>query len=306
MTIQVAIVGFGKIARDEHVPAIEADPRFRLAAVVTRSGDPSIGVPAYASLQDLLSAMPGEIDAVSLCTPPHVRRAIAAEAIAAGLAVLLEKPPAATLGELEDIENRARAAGTCLYAAWHSQHAPAVGLAADMLTGVTIDRLTIEWREDVRKWHPGQDWIWEPDGFGVFDPGINALSIASAILPERLFVEAAELAIPANRQSPIAAKLRFSGPAHSANFDWREQGSEEWTIAIETGRSQRILLLDGGARLVVDGVEQQLASAGEYPSIYARFAELIANRQIEIDRQPLRIVADAALIARRVMVEPFT
>jgi hypothetical protein len=41
----------------------------------------------------------------------------------------------------------------------------------------------IVWHEDVRKWHPGQQWIWEPGGFGVFDPGINALSIATRIFP---------------------------------------------------------------------------------------------------------------------------
>jgi predicted dehydrogenase len=305
MTIKIAIVGFGKIAVDEHVPAIAADPRFSLAAVVTRSGDPEIGVPAFPALHDLLSTMPDEIDAISLCTPPRVRRAIAAEAITAGLAVLLEKPPAATLGELEDIEAHARTSGTCLYAAWHSQHAPAVAQVADMLRDETIVRLAIDWREDVRKWHPGQEWIWEPDGFGVFDPGINALSIASAILPERLIVEEAEFAIPANRHAPIAARLRFSGPAHNATFDWREQGGEAWTIAVDTDSGKRITLFDGGARLVVDGAEPPLASTREYPSIYARFAELVDGSQVECDQQPLRIVADASLIARRIAVEPF-
>lgn len=305
MTIRIAIVGFGKIARDEHLPAIAADPRFSLAAVVTRSGDPEIGVSAFTTLGDLLAAMPGEIDAVSLCTPPRARHAIAAEAIAAGLAVLLEKPPTATLGELEDLEARAQAAGTGLYAAWHSQHAPAVGQVAAMLRGEAIARLQIDWRENVRKWHPGQDWIWDPQGFGVFDTGINALSIASAILPQPLFVDDAELDIPANRQAPIAARLRFCGPAHEANFDWSDQDSEAWTIAIATGSGRQIRLLAGGARLVVDGIEQTLADTGEYPSIFARFAELAAKRQVEIDHQPMRIVADAALIARRIAVAPF-
>lgn len=305
MTIRVAIVGFGKIARDEHVPAIAANPHFSLVAVVTRSGDPCIGVPAFATLGEMLDAMPGAVDAVSLSTPPRVRHAIAAEAIAAGLAVLLEKPPAATLGELEDLDARATAAGSCLYAAWHSQHAPGVAQIADMLRGETIARLQIDWREDVRKWHPEQDWIWDPQGFGVFDTGINALSIASAILPEPLFVDDAELSIPANRQAPIAVRLRFCGPAHEANFDWREQDSEAWTVAVETAGGRRIKLLAGGARLIVDGVEQELPATAEYPSVFARFAELVTARQVEIDHQPLRIVADAALIARRNVVAPF-
>ena len=35
---KIALVGIGKIARDQHIPAIAADPRFELAATVSRSG----------------------------------------------------------------------------------------------------------------------------------------------------------------------------------------------------------------------------------------------------------------------------
>lgn len=305
MTIRVAIIGFGKIARDSHVPAIAADPRFGLVAVATRSGDPAIGVPWFAEPDALIKGMGDRIDAVAICTPPSVRHAIARRAIDAGLAVLLEKPPAATLGEIEDLEAHARARGSCLYAGWHSQHAPAVRPAAALLEGADIARLDIAWREDVRKWHPGQDWIFEPSGFGVFDPGINALSIATAILPVRLFVSAARLETPANRQAPIAAHLEFAGGKFTAAFDFRHGESEEWTIAIETRAGQRVELRDGGARLLVDGVAHPLGPRAEYPAMYDRFAELVAARAIEVDREPLRIVADAFLTARREVVEPF-
>jgi hypothetical protein len=39
--------------------------------------------------------------------------------------------------------------------------------------------------------------------------------------------------------------------------------------------------------------------------MYARFSELIAARQVEVDREPLRIVADAFLVAHRQLIEPF-
>lgn len=304
MTIRIAIVGFGKIARAEHLPAITANPAFRLVAVVAPSGADGVDVPVFATLAELLAAMPGGIDAVSLCTPPRVRHPIALEAIAAGLAVLLEKPPAATLSELEDIEAHARARGTGLFAAWHSQHAPAVAPAAALLRHETIARLEIDWREDVRKWHPGQDWIWEPDGFGVLDTGINALSIASAILPQPLFVEEAEFLIPSNRQAPIAATLRFRGRDHTATFDWREQDAEAWCVTVETAGGRQVALHDGGARLIVDGTAQPLGPFAEYPALYARFADCVAARAIDVDSNPLRILADAALIARRVPTAP--
>lgn len=304
MTIRIAIVGFGKIARTEHVPAIAAHPDFELVAVVAPHGADEAGVPVFASLGELIGAMPGGVDAVSLCTPPRVRHAIAAEAIAAGLAVMLEKPPAATFGELEDLVARARTAGTCLFAAWHSQQAPAVAPAAQALKGETVTRLAIEWREDVRRWHPGQEWIWDPEGFGVLDTGINALSIASAILPDPLFVEEATFETPSNRQAPIAVTLRFRGGDHTAHFDWRETHDEVRRILVATASGGRLEICNGGARLVVDDAEQPLGPFAEYPALYARFAALVPARAVEVDAAPLRILADAALIARRIAVAP--
>jgi predicted dehydrogenase len=303
--IRIAIVGYGKIARTEHAPAIAANPDFALAAIVSPSGTADAGVPVFASLGALLSAMPGQIDAVALCTPPRVRRAIAAEAIAAGLAVLLEKPPAATLGELDDLAAQARAAGTCLFAAWHSQYAPAVAPAAALLADERVASLAIDWREDVRKWHPGQDWIWEPGGFGVFDTGVNALSIASAILPERLVVAEAELFVPEGRDAPIAAHLRFAGEDRTACFDWRERGEEAWSIRVTCASGRTVALDGGGARLAVDGAEQPLGPFAEYRPIYARFAELVRAGAIAFDCEPMRILADAALIARRTTVAAY-
>lgn len=305
MTIRIAIIGYGKIAREQHQPAIAADPRFELVAVSTRSGDASAaGVPCFGQAGHLFQQLAGRLDAVAICTPPSARHAIAADALAAGLAVLLEKPPAATLGEIEDLERRAREARACLYAGWHSQHAPAVAGAARMLAGEDIARLHINWREDVRKYHAGQDWIWEPSGFGVFDPGINALSIATRILPMRLFVTQAHLFVPANRQAPIAATLSFAG-GHRAEFDWRFDHGEEWAIRVETASGRRMLLCDGGGRLLLDGEPQPVDHRGEYPHMYDRFAQLVEARAVEVDREPLRIAADSFLVARRERVEPF-
>ena len=70
--------------------------------------------------------------------------------------------------------------------------------------------MEILWHEDVRKWHPGQQWIWEAGGFGVFDPGINAFSIATKIFPGTLLVSAAELSFPDGAETPIAAEIEFA------------------------------------------------------------------------------------------------
>jgi D-galactose 1-dehydrogenase len=307
MPIRIAIVGYGKIARDQHIPSIAADPRLELAAVVSPRAQADEGVPVFRSHEAMLDAMAGELDAAAICTPPTVRLTIAGACFAAGLDVLLEKPPAATLGEIEEIERLGRESGRTLFTAWHSQHAAAVPAAKAALAGRAVRSLRISWHEDVRKWHPGQEWIWAPGGFGVFDPGINALSIATKILPSRLFVREALLAFPENKQTPIAARIAFDGEPgrFEADLDWRYTEGERWTIRIETEDGRTVELLDGGARLVLDGEPQAAEDGGEYPSLYARFAELVEAGTSEVDREPLRIVADAMLLGRREIVEPF-
>src|SRR4029453_13052442 len=110
----------------------------------------------------------------------------------------------------------------------------------------------------VRRWHPGQEWIWNAGGFGVFDPGINALSILTKILPVPIFVDNAELFIPCNRETPIAARLKFrtedAGPKDMrAEFDWRQEGEQTWNINIALDRGEELRLMKGGARLEIAG-----------------------------------------------------
>ena len=184
-----------------------------------------------------------------------------------------------------------------VFATWHARYNPAVVAAADLLNGKTVSSLRIIWHEDVHKWHPGQDWIWEPGGFGVFDPGINALSIVTAIMPEPLFVKSAGLQVPENAQTPIAAEVCF-GSNLNASFDWRRSEGEEWTIHVETDDGLVVTLKKGGAELIVNGVTRPSDGTGEYPSIYTRFVDLIDNRRSDIDLAPLRLVADCLLVGR--------
>ena len=303
--IRIAIIGFGKIAADQHVPSIAGNPRFELIATSSRSGQ---GVePVFTDWRELLQKVEG-LEAVAITTPPSVRHEIARECISRGLQVLMEKPPTVTLSEVEDLACLAEAKGVTLFATWHARHNPAVAAAARAFAGKRISEMQIVWHEDVHKWHPGQHWIWEPGGFGVFDPGINAFSIATAIFPGDLFVRSAELRFPENAQTPIAAEIEFAsnvaeGPLH-CSLDWRRTEGEEWTIFVRTGDGSDVRLTDGGSRLIVDGVEQNLAESGEYADIYREFADLVDNRRSSVDVRPLRLVADCFLASSRKIVEP--
>lgn len=302
----IAIVGVGKIARDQHVPAIAANPALHLAATVSRHSGLE-GVPAYSDLSAMREAHP-EVRAVALCTPPQVRYDLAREALAAGLDVLLEKPPGATVAEVEALVRLARDEGRVLFATWHSRFAQGVAPARAWLAGREVLGGTVTWREDVRRWHPGQTWIWQPGGLGVFDPGINALSILTEILPEPLRLTAAELEFPENQQAPIAARLALQAGAAviKADFDFRQTGPQTWDIVLET-RDGRLELSDGGATVTGGGraLSQGEALASEYDGVYARFADLLARRETEVDAAPLVHVADAFMLGRRLTTDPF-
>lgn len=303
--IKIAIIGYGKIASDQHVPSIAGNPRFELVATSSRSGE---GVEAmFTDWRQLLREVEG-LEAVAITTPPSVRHEIARECILAGLHVLLEKPPAATLSEIDDLSCLAEAEGVTLFATWHSRHNPAVAAAAQALAGKRIAELQVVWQEDVHKWHPGQQWIWERGGFGVFDPGINALSILTAIFPGSIYVRSADLSIPKNAQTPIAAEIDFAsdvadGPLH-ASFDFRRTEGEAWTMDFRTADGVSLKLADGGSRLFIDGEEQDVGGQSEYADIYREFVDLIDERRSSVDVRPLRLVADCFLVSRQEEVEP--
>lgn len=305
MTIRIALIGFGKIARDEHLPAIRANPDFELAAIVSHSPLADAPVASYASLDELLDEMPNGIDAVAICTPPEPRFNIAKETIAAGLPTLLEKPPTGTIGELDELVVLAEAHSVTLFTAWHSQYAAGVDAATEALKNEPIKSLSMVWCEDVRKYHAGQEWIWKPGGFGVFDPGINGLSIATRIIDEPLLVSDATLVFPANRQAPIAAEIAFHGDSHVAKMDWRGSEAEQWSIRIETVSGKLVDLMEGGAKLTIDGEEQPLPPHDEYRAIYREFAKVVENGGSLIDREPLRIAADCFLVGKREIGEDF-
>jgi D-galactose 1-dehydrogenase len=303
--IRVAIVGLGKIARDQHISAIAETAGIELAAIVSRNASID-GIKHFATLDELLDRLP-DIDAVALCTPPQGRQAQAATALKAGKHVLLEKPPGATVSELTPLIAEARQTGHTLFATWHSRFAPAVEAARAFLASRQIRSVVVEWKEDVRIWHPGQAWIWEPGGFGVFDPGINALAILTRILPRPFFLTEAELSYPGNRATPIAANLAFSdgtGVPILAEFDWRQTGPQTWDIRVETDAG-RLTLSFGGSRLVHDGQTLVDEEQAEYRGIYQRFVELITSRVSDVDLSPLVHVADAFMLGRRREVEPF-
>src|ERR1700737_3769833 len=237
--IKVAIVGLGKIARDQHIPSLLLSDAFELIAVASPHHQLD-GMPSFGDLPALLHAVP-EVEAVALCTTPQVRYELARYALERGRHVLLEKPPGVTVSEVLALVYLAKTQSGGAFASWHLRHSRAVEPARIWLAGRKILGATIAWKEDVRVWHPGQPWIWQAGGLGVFDPGINALSILTRIIPGALALKRAELSYPRNCETPIAAKLALidsQGARVHVDLDFLQTGDQTWDILVETDAGQ--------------------------------------------------------------------
>lgn len=301
MATNICLVGIGKIAVDQHVPAINGSDDWTLAATVSRSGTVE-GIQSFTDFDTMLAERQ-DIPVISLCLPPVPRFAYAAKAIAAGRHVMLEKPPGATLAEVHALEAMAAEAGVSLFATWHSRAAKAVQPAKAWLADKTVTKAHITWKEDVRKWHPGQDWVFEPGGMGVFDPGINALSIITEILPFEMRLKAATLTYPSNRDTPIAADLTWADNV-TAEFDWRQTGPQSWDIRVETDAGV-LEVKDGGTVMLVDGETQDTGDLGEYPHLYKQMKSLVDRGISDVDLRPMVQVSDAFTLGKRVVTDPF-
>ncbi|RUZ72163.1 Gfo/Idh/MocA family oxidoreductase [Mesorhizobium sp. M7A.F.Ca.US.006.01.1.1] len=302
--IKIGIVGVGKIVRDQHLPALAKDQDYRLIAAASRHGRVD-DIANFPDIEAMLDAVP-ELEAVSLCMPPQFRYDAARTALMAKKHVFLEKPPGATVSEVEDLKTLAAQNGVSLFASWHSRYAPAVEAARAFLDTAKIRSAAINWKEDVRRWHPNQEWIWAPGGFGVFDPGINALSIATHILPA-MFITSAVLDFPENRASPVAARVAFrtsNGLPVTMDLDWLQTGPQSWDILADTDKGAMVLS-GGGSKLAIDGKVVHDEPEAEYPMLYRRFAEILHAGTSDVDLAPLQHVADAFMLGKRNVVEAF-
>ncbi|SNT19350.1 galactose 1-dehydrogenase [Noviherbaspirillum humi] len=299
--LKIGLIGLGKIALDQHLPAIHGNPGLAVVAACSPRATHAT-LPVYRSTGEMLRAHP-EIEAVAICTPPQVRQAIAREAIDAGKHVFLEKPPAATLGEAETIRRLAEDKGVSLLASWHSRFAPGVERARDWIGQRRLKQVRIAWKENVRQWHPGQTWIFAPGGMGVFDPGINSLSILTRLLGPEVVVHKADLHIPTNCDAPIQAQVEMvsgHGARIHADYDFLQESQQTWSIFVEAEQGENLALHMGGTILEIDGKVVLQEKEAEYPGLYAHFLRLVRSGSSDADFSPLRIVADAFLVGKRI------
>ncbi|ROR15094.1 Gfo/Idh/MocA family protein [Erwinia sp. JUb26] len=116
--MRIGIVGYGSGGKNFHAPFISAAKGLELVGIVARAPATIASaqadfpdVPIYPSLTAMLAA---GIDIVTITTPPATRRELVLEAIAAGVAVIADKPFAPDAKTGRELADAAKAKGVVL------------------------------------------------------------------------------------------------------------------------------------------------------------------------------------------------
>jgi predicted dehydrogenase len=141
--IRLAIAGAGLIGQT-HIRVAQQEPACDLVAIV----DPApasaavaakAGVAHFRSLTEMLAQ--DRPDAIILATPNALHMAQALQCIAAGMAVLLEKPIASTVAEARMVVDAVDKSGARLLIGHHRAHSPIMAKACEVIASGALGRL---------------------------------------------------------------------------------------------------------------------------------------------------------------------
>jgi predicted dehydrogenase len=237
--VRFGLIGCGWIVERNHAPMIATTETIDVVAVADPSpgradvvGD-LLGVPArarHADYRDLLAR--GDIDAVSVATPPTTHREIVEAAAAHGIHVICEKPLATTLADCDAMLEACRA-GSVTLAVYHNylylqatrklRELIAAGAVGDV-QGTRIAGLTLRPWVGNAAYRPGWRFSVDQGGGGVLmDVGPHALYLTELLHGSRIEAVSASMLYDAPGVD-AAAFCRFrlaSGGLASIDVGWR-------------------------------------------------------------------------------------
>lgn len=129
-----AIVGFGNVAVEGHLPAWRQHKQFSIVAVcdgdesrLALAADLLPSARRYATLDELL--LNENLDFVDVATPPASHTSIVLALLAKRIAVLCEKPLTTKMDEMRQIRDAARAARSIVFTTHNWKYAPIIRTA---------------------------------------------------------------------------------------------------------------------------------------------------------------------------------
>ncbi|MDJ0554429.1 MAG: Gfo/Idh/MocA family oxidoreductase [Microcoleaceae cyanobacterium MO_207.B10] len=221
--MRVAIVGFGLIAEQGHVPAYKARDDINLTAVV----DPVTArraaalrkysnIRVYETFSDLLEEYSDEIDIIDICLPNALHVENVKQALAANKHVLCEKPLVLNKTEYNELVQIASQRQCILYPCHNYKFAPSIVHAAYLINSGEIGEplfasfniFGVGFQSGVPQWKP--DWRKDKAlaGGGIMiDHGLDAISVAQTLFggsPQRISAHTRSLNEPDTQLEDLA------------------------------------------------------------------------------------------------------
>lgn len=224
--LRAAIIGTGGIAH-AHAQAIRhLSPRIELVAVADLDPDRArafaeqFGASAvFATSDDLLAA--GGIDLVHVCTPPKTHAPLAIQAMRAGVPVLVEKPTALSLAEMDGIVRVSRETGVPALTVYQHRFGAAAQRLLRMVQSGTLGRPLVATCDTL--WYRTSDYfdlpwrgLWSVEGGGpTMGHGIHQFDLLLAVLGpwSRVSAFAARQVLPTDTEDVSTAVVEFANGA---------------------------------------------------------------------------------------------
>ncbi|HWB32520.1 MAG TPA: Gfo/Idh/MocA family oxidoreductase [Acidobacteriaceae bacterium] len=183
------VIGIGDITRKRVLPAIEAEPRSRLQAVLTRDPRKAEAYPGAAVYTDLSAALADPaMDAVYVASPValHAEQAIAA--LRAGRHVLCEKPVAMHYAEAQTMAAAAHETGRLLGVAYYRRLYPKLMRAKELIDEGAIGQPTLV-EAAYHGWLESEErgWLRDPamaGGGPLYDVGSHRIDACNYLFGE--------------------------------------------------------------------------------------------------------------------------
>ena len=191
--LRIGLIGCGFISED-HVRAYQKSPsRARVtlcydvdpAKAAVRAEQAGGGARVASTLEELINSP--DIDAVDICTPPHLHADAAVAAAKAGKHISCQKPLACTLADCDRMIAAAKAAGVVLYHAEFNRNLPAGIQARELVKSGRIGRL-VGIQATFAYWQGGKflstPWRYDPKisgGGQLLDAGIHSVDLVRSI-----------------------------------------------------------------------------------------------------------------------------
>jgi predicted dehydrogenase len=143
--VSVGVAGCGKIANDRHIPALQSVPHVSVEALYDHRWENAersareYNVPGvHADVDEFVAA---DLDFVTVCTPPFAHADVAVPALEADVAVLTEKPMAASREDADRMLDAADATGTTLGVVHNFLYASSVRKAKRLVAAGELGKL---------------------------------------------------------------------------------------------------------------------------------------------------------------------